>query len=50
MMFDGEAYRCAARSDPQLVVDGIEVGVYSAGAQKEPLGDLSVGQALGHKL
>ena len=50
MMFDGEAYRCAARSDLQLVVDGVEVGVYRAGAYEEPLGDLGVGQALGHQL
>ena len=49
-MFYCEARSCAARGDLQLVVDGVEVGVYRAGAQVKFLGDLGVGLPLRYQL
>ena len=43
-MLEGEAHRRAARAYSQLAVDGGEVAADGAGAKKEPLGDLGVGQ------
>src|SRR3712207_1538782 len=50
IVVDGEARRRGSRSYTQLVVDGVEVGVYRARAYKEPLGNFGVGQAPGHQL
>ena len=48
-MLAGEARCGSTRADPQLLIDGVEVGVYRARTQVELLGDLGVGEASGYQ-
>lgn len=47
-MIDGESRRRSARSDLELAIDRAQVRVDGVRAENQALGDLRVGQPLGH--